>query len=133
MSRTYRRQKGYIPKYVIKAAEPLKGHEAEDAERLTNSETWYSGKVPSYFRNYSYINGQWFVYGKNKAFGQRIAQWFGDHGYAWRRLYGKDVSKYARGEAQHRHRAKSQQEIAKFRKNPEYEVIVPRKELLPWD
>jgi hypothetical protein len=107
MSRTYRRQKGYIPDYVMEAAEPLKGLHAEDAQRYTNPKTWYKGKVPSFYRNYACINGQWFQYGKNKAFGQQMAFWFGDHGYAWRRTYGKDTSKFAKEAAQIKHRART--------------------------
>lgn len=133
MSRTYRRQKGYIPNYVIKAADPLKGIDVEDAERRTNPETWYKGKVPRWYKGYAFVNGQWFEYGASKAFGQEMAMWFGDHGYAWRRLYGKDVSKFARSEAQTTHRVHAREELAKYRKNPDYEVIIPRKNLLPWD
>jgi len=133
MSRTYRRQKGYVPNYVIEAAEPLKGVDAEDAERNTNPETWYKGRIPRWYKNFVCVNGQWFKYGKNKAFGQKMAMWFGDHGYAWRRLYGKDVSKFARECMQTRHRSKARLELARYKKNEEYEVIIPRKELLPWD
>src|SRR5579859_275011 len=133
MSITYRRQKGYIPSYVMEAAEPLKGIEAEDAQRNTDPKTWYKGKVPRWYKDYACVNGQWFEYGTGKAFGQRMAYWFGDHGYAWRRLYGKDVCKFARQHAQIKHRAEANTELAKYKKNPDYEVIIPKKELLPWD
>lgn len=133
MSRTFRRQKGYIPDYVIDAAEPLKGIEADDAERKTDPSNWYKGRIPRWFRNYRCINEQWFEYGTNKAFGQKMAYWFGDAGYPWRRTYGKDIRKYARNQTQAKHRSEARQELAKYLKNYEYEVIIPRKNLLPWD
>lgn len=133
MSRTYRRQKGYLPNYVVDAAEPLKGVDAEDAERITNPKTWYRGKVPGWYRGYAKINGQWYRYGTNNAFGQQMAFWFGDHGYAWRRLYGKDTAKFVRNHTQTQHRSEARQELSKYWKNPEHEIIIPRKNLLPWD
>lgn len=133
MSRTYRRMKGYVPAYVKEAAEPLKGLDAEDAERKVKPETWYKGKIPYWYKNYAYIDGQWFQYGKNKALGQNNAMWFGDHGYAWRRLYGKDVRKMVRNWVQGKHRAEARMELVRFMQNPDYEVQIPRKNLLPWD
>jgi hypothetical protein len=134
MSRTFRRQKGYVPTYVKKAAEPLKGVDAENTlDYLTNPNRWYRGKMLSWYRAHEVVNGEVFEYGTGKIFGQRVAMWFGDHGYAWRRLYGKDVCKFARTHAQTKHRMDAKQELAKYRKNEDYEVIIPRKELLPWD
>jgi hypothetical protein len=133
MSRTYRRQKGYVPKYVIDATEPLKGPDAEDAERLTDPKNFYRGKIPGWYKGYAKVNGQWFRYGTNKAFGQQMAFWFGDHGYAWRRLYGKDTCKFVRGHTQVQYRMDAKLELDKYRKNPDYEVQIPRKNLLPWD
>lgn len=126
MSRTYRRQKGYIPKYVKEAALPIDPHKCIDFDpEKFRSSRW------KWDRRMDYRDGQWFYYNA-VSLAQHNAMWFGDHGYAWR-LYSKDVSKFAREEAQHKHRAKARVQLAKYWKNPEHEVIIPRKELLPWD
>jgi hypothetical protein len=42
-------------------------------------------------------------------------------------------SKWIRQQCQIKHRAEANVELNRYKKNEEYEVIIPRKELLPWD
>jgi hypothetical protein len=42
-------------------------------------------------------------------------------------------SKWIRQQCQIKHRAEACVELNRYKKNEEYEVIIPRKELLPWD
>jgi hypothetical protein len=127
MSRTYRRTKGYIPEYVQAEFKPLNQLEVEK---------WVGAKwnyrTPFWFRCLNEVDGQWYWHTEKSA-GRKVAMWFGDHGYAWRRLYGKDVSKFMRGHTQTKHRAYARMELKRFEKNEEHEVIIPRKRLLPWD
>lgn len=127
MSRTFRRQKGYIPTYVKEAALPIDPHQCIGLDpQAFKFNRW------KWIRRMDYRDGQWFDYNK-VSLAQQNAMWFGDHGYAWRRFYGKDVSKFARSETQIKHRAQARMELKRFEKNPDHEVIIPRKELLPWD
>lgn len=127
MSRTYRRQKGYVPRYVKEAAEPLAIHECWGYDV-----DFWAQKKYSFYHRMDYRDGQWF-YRNPKELEQCRAYWFGDHGYAWRRTYGKDTRKWARIETQRKYRAEARQELVRFKQNSDYEVQIPRKNLLPWD
>jgi hypothetical protein len=127
MSRTYRRQKGYIPNYVKEAALPIEPHKCigYDTECFRFSRF-------KFYRCMDYRDGQWFDYNA-VSLAQHNARWFGDHGYAWRRTYGKDTTKFTRNHTQVKYRAEARMELKRFEKNPDYEVQIPRKNLLPWD
>lgn len=66
--------------------------------------------------------------GKEAA--QKLAEITGDHGYRW---HTARHSKWFINSVQRTHRAQASQELAKYKKNEDYEVIIPRKKLLPYD
>lgn len=117
MSRTYRRMDRYVQQEAKKQVEQLiQIHDSRWHRRSSRS----SPEV-----------GQPYYPGKKAQ--QRLAQIHGDHGHRWRYINGKDNSKFARGHTQSQHRSQAKVELCKYRKTPEYEVMIPRKNLLPWD
>ena len=73
--------------------------------------------------------GSTWVYGQleGKARAKKIAWWKSDaREWHW-------SNKWIRSDVQQTYRAQARMELKRFEKNEEYEVIIPRKNLLPWD
>jgi hypothetical protein len=64
---------------------------------------------------------------EGKALAKSLSEWHRcKHQYRF-------PSKWLRSNLQKTYKAKARMELEQFKKNPDYEVIIPRKELLPWD